>query len=131
MITAHRKGGGQVNIGGSREGKGPLPNADAVWLSPESSVTADATDNGDGGTIIVFGHDYAGVHADLKARGGPNGGNGGFIETSGLEAFDISISPDVSSPVGLGGEWLIDPFDIFIVAGAILSLWLVLMPWCS
>ena len=52
----------------------------------------------------------------MRARG-PDGGNGGFVETSGRESFEILNTPDTTAPGGEGGHWLIDPNDIEIVAG--------------
>ena len=49
----------------------------------------------------------------------PNGGDGGFIETS---AAHVRIANNAnittSAPYGLTGTWLVDPFDFTIAAGA-------------
>jgi len=108
-------GGGQVFIGGDQEGNNPLiPNAEFIYLSEDSQVFTDALDNGDGGRLITFASDTARIYGDLFARGGSNGGNGGFIETSGLRGFEISSVPDTSAVSGQGGTWLIDPYSITI-----------------
>ena len=105
--------GGQVNIGGSREGKGPLPNADAVFISANATVNADGGDNGDGGTIIAYATNVGNIYGDLDARGGAIAGDGGFIETS-AGILDVRGAPDAGASNGAAGEWLIDPYDIFI-----------------
>jgi filamentous hemagglutinin family protein len=49
----------------------------------------------------------------------PNGGNGGFIETSGAQvkvADDASVT--TAAPLGLAGTWLIDPHDFTVSATA-------------
>ena len=47
-VTA-TNGGGAVLIGGDYQGKNPdVPNARAVYISPEASIRADATAAGDG-----------------------------------------------------------------------------------
>ncbi len=111
-------GGGQALMGGDRQGQNNLiRNADFIYLGENTTVKSNALDNGNGGKIITFANDTAKIHGDLFSRGGLNGGNGGFIETSGLKGFQITSAPDISSPFGLGGEWLIDPNNIRIVAG--------------
>jgi len=109
-------GGGEVLIGGDRTGKNKqIRNADFIYLGENIEVKADALDNGNGGKLITFAGDTAKIYGKLSARGGVNGGNGGFIETSGLRGFEITTTPDISAPMGLGGEWLIDPYNIRIV----------------
>ncbi|MFK5914031.1 MAG: filamentous hemagglutinin N-terminal domain-containing protein [Woeseiaceae bacterium] len=111
-------GGGQVLFGGDNEGSNDsIKNSDFIYLSENSTVFADATNEGDGGKIITFAKDTARIYGNLYARGGLNSGNGGFIETSGLRDFDILKTPTVSATNGLGGEWLIDPYNITIVSG--------------
>ena len=110
-------GGGEVLVGGDESGEGPIPTADAAYVSVDSTVSADALDDGDGGKVVVFAEGFANILGDLSARGGPNRGDGGFVETSGRESFVILHTPDVSAPHGEGGHWLIDPYNITIVAG--------------
>jgi len=110
-------GGGRVLVGGDVRGKGSVLTAESTWVSADSTVAADALDDGDGGTVVVFAEDFANVQGRLSARGGPYGGDGGFVETSGLDTFVIVQVPDISAPNGGGGEWLIDPNDIEIVPG--------------
>jgi len=109
-------GGGTIHIGGEQQGRGELQRARALIMDEASSVRADAITNGDGGRVILFSEFLTSIDGDLSARGGEEGGNGGFIETSGLQNFRITKTPDASAPAGLGGEWLIDPYDINIVA---------------
>ncbi len=111
-------GGGEVLIGGDVSGRGPTPTAEATWVSADSTVSADALASGDGGKVVVFAEGFANVQGRLSARGGPDGGDGGFVETSGLRSFAIRHAPDTTAPKGEGGHWLIDPHDIEIVAGS-------------
>ncbi|MDI1267843.1 MAG: filamentous hemagglutinin N-terminal domain-containing protein [Polaromonas sp.] len=76
------------------------------------------------GTILLLGDMQSGtmnVSGTLDASA-PNGGNGGFIETS---AARVSIRDDVrvttAAPQGLMGTWLIDPQDFIIGAGGNIS----------
>ena len=110
-------GGGQVLMGGDVSGRGPVPAARATYVSADSVVSADALVDGDGGEVVAFAEGFANVRGHLSARGGPEGGAGGFVETSGLESFAITRTPDTTAPAGEGGHWLIDPDDIEIVEG--------------
>jgi filamentous hemagglutinin family protein len=82
------------------------------------------------GTIMLMGDMQSGtmnVGGTLDASA-PNGGNGGFIETS---AAFVKIANDVNvttaAPMGQTGTWLIDPLDFYIsgsggnISGATLS----------
>ena len=112
-------GGGQVFVGGGLQGKdASLRNAEAVYLGPAATVRADATVDGDGGRIILWGDQAARAYGTLSARGGASGGNGGFIETSGgwLDARPASVRTDAAA--GHTGQWLLDPYDIDIVSSS-------------
>jgi len=76
------------------------------------------------GTILLLGDMQSGtmnVSGTLDASA-PNGGNGGFIETS---AAHVNIKADVrvttAAPLGITGTWLIDPQDFIIGAGGNIS----------
>ncbi|NER48462.1 MAG: CHAT domain-containing protein [Symploca sp. SIO1A3] len=110
-------GGGTVLIGGDVQGRETIPNAEITLLDSGSTIKADALTDGDGGRVIVWSDDTTRVYGNISARGGSNSGNGGFIETSGTQNLEITTTPDVTAAAGLGGEWLIDPSNIEIVAG--------------
>ena len=116
LDASGRDGGGRILVGGERQGGGTLQRADAVVVDAASTLRANAKDEGDGGEVIVFAEEFTSVAGRLEARGGAEGGNGGFIETSGLRNFAISAIPDVSAARGEAGAWLIDPLDITIAA---------------
>jgi filamentous hemagglutinin family protein len=107
-------GGGTIQIGGEREGRGEMQRARLVLVDRESEIRADALLKGNGGQVIVFAEDLTSVDGAVSARGGLNGGDGGFVETSGLRNFLIHRTPDVTAPAGSAGEWLIDPFNLTI-----------------
>ena len=112
-------GGGQVLVGGGLQGRDPtVPNAEATFIGADTLITADATQAGDGGRVIVWGDRATRAYGTLLARGGPAGGNGGFIETSGgwLDAAPRQVS--AAAPAGRAGQWLLDPNDIRIVDSA-------------
>ena len=113
-------GGGKVRIGGDRLGEGETRTARGTYVHPDAVVRADAIHEGDGGEVIVFAEHLAQVYGHLSARGGTDGGDGGFVETSGKLGLDVRRAPEVGARSGAagdrGGEWLIDPNNIEIVA---------------
>jgi filamentous hemagglutinin family protein len=119
-------GGGSVRLYATAVGN--VPTSGAIAVASGSTINADATGAGNGGDIRVMGERTLRAYGTLSARGGPAGGNGGFIETSGgfavpagennggIELTGLRI--DASAPLGIAGTWLIDPFDVTIVNGA-------------
>lgn len=108
-------GGGRVRVGGDVLGQGTLPRATRTGVAPGATIAADATVAGNGGTVVVWADDAAFVHGRLSARGGPQGGDGGLVETSGLRVLSLAgVSVDTSGPAGRAGTWLIDPIDLTI-----------------
>ncbi len=110
--------GGTVLMGGDQQGQNKyIRNAEFLYLGELTKINADSLDNGNGGKVIAFADDTARIYGSLSARGGSQGGDGGFIETSGKKGFQILSAPDVSAEHGTGGSWLIDPNNITIVGG--------------
>ena len=104
-------GGGRVLLGGDYQGGNGVRTSTSTLLDQSSSVRADATVAGAGGTVVAWSDGATRVHGDISVRGAA-GGSGGFVETSG-HYLEVARTPDV----GAGGSWLIDPFDVEIVAG--------------
>jgi filamentous hemagglutinin family protein len=110
-----QNGGGRILLGGDQEGlNSRIRNAKFVYVGEKTSIDASATDAGDGGIAIVFAEDTTRIYGSLLAKGGENGGNGGFVETSGKMGFEIMGSPEVSAAKGRAGHWLIDPSNLVI-----------------
>jgi len=108
-------GGGEVLFGGDEQGLNPdISNADAIYIGENTTINVNATTEGDGGKLIAYADLSAKVYGVLTARGGSQGGNGGFIETSGKQFIDIGVAPDAGAVSGDGGLWLIDPYDVTI-----------------
>ncbi len=119
-------GGGDIFVGGDRMGgRAPaqrlrqqenIPNAKAVFVGSTASLRSDATNNGNGGHVIIWSDDATRFYGSASAQGGAQGGNGGFIETSGgwIDINPASIS--TAAPLGRVGEWLLDPTNIEITA---------------
>ncbi|OBV36686.1 YDG domain-containing protein [Janthinobacterium psychrotolerans] len=111
-------GGGTVLLGGDYQGKNPaIANARQVAVGKDATIAADAIQSGDGGKVIVWGNETARVFGTITARGGAASGNGGLVETSGHYLDVKGIRVDTSSRRGKRGNWLLDPYDIDVVAG--------------
>ena len=108
-------GGGTVLVGGDYQGKNPdVQNAQVTYVASTANISADATQNGNGGKLIVWSDITTRAYGNLSARGGMNGGNGGLIETSG-HYLDVSrINVDASASNGASGGWLLDPINVTI-----------------
>ncbi|EJD5124196.1 hypothetical protein M2K32_004936, partial [Salmonella enterica] len=78
-----------------------------------------ATENGNGGTAVLWSDDYTNFRGTVLAKGGAKSGDGGRVETSSHRNLQASGAVDASARAGHGGEWLLDPTDVTIVgAGA-------------
>jgi filamentous hemagglutinin family protein len=141
-----RTGGGNIRIGGDYLGSGATPKARTTRIADGAQLTADATDRGDGGRVIVWsekhtvfggltnrsplvgeqtsiasrGGEQTTRHpqpATITAKGGARGGNGGFVETSSRHTLTATGLVHASAPKGNGGQWLLDPNNVTIQAG--------------
>ena len=109
--------GGQILVGGDYQGANPaIQNSTDAFVGYGSTLRADATQNGDGGRIIVWSDDKAQFYGSLSARGGPGSGNGGFAEVSGKQGLIFEGSANLSAPSGSFGTLLLDPLDLFVFA---------------
>ncbi|MBT9317625.1 CHAT domain-containing protein [Leptothoe spongobia] len=109
--------GGQIYIGGSYQGTGPLPNASQTQIDPDTTLSANALQQGDGGQIIVWADRVTHFDGDAQAQGGALGGNGGFIEISGKSKLGFTGQFSLAAPQGEAGTILFDPDNIFITNG--------------
>jgi len=108
-------GGGTVLIGGDFQGKNPdIQNAEAIFVDANARIIADATIEGDGGRIILWSDHSTQMLGQISARGGPQGGNGGFVEVSSKEDLDYQGLSDLRSEMGTEGTLLLDPTQITI-----------------
>ncbi|MBR0653409.1 filamentous hemagglutinin N-terminal domain-containing protein [Roseomonas terrae] len=110
-----RAGGGEVAIGTTVRGAANPRLARRAGIVQGATVRADATERGNGGTVIVNSQDYTGHAGSISARGGPQGGNGGFIEVSGQAGLLVLGTIDAGAPAGDPGTILIDPVNLTIV----------------
>ena len=108
-------GGGTILVGGDYQGKNSqVRNAAATFVGPDAVLRADALGHGDGGKVIVWSDEATRAHGMISAKGGGQGGNGGFVETSGKFLDVARVQVNASAARGKAGEWLLDPNDITI-----------------
>jgi filamentous hemagglutinin family protein len=108
-------GGGTVRIGGDYQGANPdVQNAQRTYVDPTATILADATQNGNGGKVIVWADDQTQSFGTISARGGAQGGDGGFVEVSGKHRLQFDSKVDTRAPQGKTGTLLLDPDDITI-----------------
>jgi|GEM_PF-838033 len=117
-LATGKDGGGTVLVGGNYQGQGPEHNASAVYMDGTAAIDASATQNGRGGKVVLWSQDYTAFDGTIDAKGGLNGGDGGFVETSSHDNLQAFGRVDASSPLGQAGRWLLDPTDVTIVTGA-------------
>ncbi len=114
-------GGGTVEIGGGPQGNGALLQATTTSVDSASLIKADATENGNGGSVTVWSDDATTFAGHISARGGAQGGNGGQAEVSGKVELnltgDYSKTPlaDLSALRGTTGTILFDPGTVDII----------------
>lgn len=112
-------GGGAVLVGGDFQGKNDsIQNAARTYVGKDAEIKADATVKGSGGRVIVWADDTTRFDGTLSARGGTQGGNGGFAEVSGKQTLVFRGRADLSAPKGAAGNLLLDPQDIIIANGS-------------
>jgi len=109
-------GGGTVLIGGDYQGKGEVRTADETTLDSNTTIYSDAITQGNGGKVIIWADDKTTFDGKIYARGGAEGGDGGFVETSGKVDLFVGEEGYVNTSASQGnfGNWLLDPSSIVI-----------------
>lgn len=109
-------GGGTVHVGGGWKGQDEsIANSKQTVVQANTLISANATQNGDGGEVVVWADGSTVVNSEVQAKGGAQSGNGGRVETSGKQALAVNVAANTSAPKGQSGLWLIDPANLTIV----------------
>jgi filamentous hemagglutinin family protein len=132
-------GGGSVLIGGDIQNRGrglvskppvskprspnpPVrvwsPNPYQTFVSGDSVIAADAGQQGNGGTVVVWANQSNRFFGEVTVRGGLNQGNGGFVEISSNRSLIFDGTVDLGATHGNPGTLLFDPENIIIVDAA-------------
>jgi filamentous hemagglutinin family protein len=114
-------GGGSVLVGGDYQGGNGVQRAQSTRVDAGASIRADATIAGNGGKIVLWSDGATRAAGALSAHGAGSG-NGGQVETSGhvLDVDGIAVNA-AGGRAGKNGNWLLDPYDIDVVAGGTAS----------
>ncbi len=115
-------GGGSVLVGGNFQGQGPEQNAFASYVGKDVTISADALTSGNGGKVIVWADHATRFGGTITARGGSQGGDGGFVEVSGKETLNFYGFVDARAPFGKIGTLLLDPKNITVANGGSAAL---------
>ncbi|WP_160118284.1 beta strand repeat-containing protein [Pannonibacter phragmitetus] len=105
-------GGGTVKIGGGWQGTGSTQRAETTSIDAASIIRADATQSGNGGTVVVWS-DGLTTFAGLISAQGAGAGTGGEAEVSGKAVLSYTGRTDLSGPGGFG-NLLLDPYNVTI-----------------
>ncbi|MDE1152509.1 MAG: MBG domain-containing protein [Micavibrio sp.] len=114
LMASGMTGGGNIKIGGDYLGTGTTPTATDVLVDSDVNIFNDALDNGDGGKTTIWSDGNTYFYGSVYGRGGVNGGNGGFVETSGHQYLDAQGYVDLTAPEGEKGLYFLDPANITV-----------------
>ncbi|NLR98049.1 filamentous hemagglutinin N-terminal domain-containing protein [Rhizobium sp. P38BS-XIX] len=112
-----KSGGGTVNIGGNRQGKGPLQRAETLTVDANTVINADAVNTGNGGNVVLWSDDLTRFAGTITAKGGALSGNGGEVEVSGKALLSYTGLTDLTATHGSFGNLLLDPYNVTISTG--------------
>ncbi|MBT2315290.1 filamentous hemagglutinin N-terminal domain-containing protein, partial [Pseudomonas fluorescens] len=112
-------GGGTIKVGGGWQGQdADVANAKQVTVERNVKVNADATVDGDGGTVVFWADGDNRFAGDISIRGGAKGGNGGKAEVSGKQTLKYAGTTDARAAKGRTGDLLLDPTNITVSGGS-------------
>jgi len=108
-------GGGSVCIGGGFQGKNPdLLNASHISIASGAQILANCDLVGNGGRVILWADQVNNFEGFISAQGGPEKGNGGFVEVSSPQILSYRGKADLRATNGAYGTLLLDPTNISI-----------------
>ncbi|NCC22391.1 MAG: filamentous hemagglutinin N-terminal domain-containing protein [Alphaproteobacteria bacterium] len=97
FLAHENRAGGSIKIGGDYLGKGDTQTAKTLYVGDFVLAMNDAVQSGDAGRTIFWSDDTTEFNGLVLARGGLDGGNGGFLETSGKENLLATGFADLSA----------------------------------
>ncbi|MEW6645207.1 MAG: MBG domain-containing protein [Pseudomonadota bacterium] len=114
LDASGKLGGGNIKVGGDRQGGGTLQRAQTTTIDAASTIKADATGAGNGGNVVVWSDVQTNFAGTISAKGGAGGGNGGEAEVSGKATLGYTGFTDLSAAKGRFGTLLLDPYNVII-----------------
>lgn len=109
---------GASNGGTVRVGRVDDTLAESVDVATTAVIKADAGDAGNGGLIDIWGNSHNHFLGVASARGGAQGGDGGFVEVSANTGLLYGGLTWTDAPMGASGKLFIDPNVVCIVDSA-------------
>ena len=106
-------GGGQIAIGNDGTASGAWAR-ESVTVAESATLKADALKKGDGGQVTVLADKTTRFAGKISAKGGAEGGDGGFAEVSSRDTIMLTGDVDLSAAMGKTGDLLIDPATLRI-----------------
>lgn len=117
LDASGKQAGGQVLVGGGYQGgNSEVRNATRTRFGSAAEIRANATENGNGGEVVVWSDDTTLAAGRISARGGTQGGDGGLVEVSGKSRLAFRADVDTRAPAGKTGTLLLDPSDVTIAS---------------
>ncbi len=106
---------GKILIGGEFRGQhGSLIPSLWTEVSEGASLLASGLNEGNGGTIVVWGDRLSRMAGSMLAQGGAFGGNGGTLEVSSRGFLDFTGQVSTAASHGSPGMLWLDPLDLTI-----------------
>lgn len=116
-------GGGTINIGGEYQGGGDLDHSLTTAVNYSTLLSANAAEEGKGGTITVWSDAETKFAGKATAKGGTLAGDGGAIELSSKDSLKIADNAVTSAAARasgyLAGSLLLDPKNLTIATGGL------------
>ncbi|MBA1234366.1 filamentous hemagglutinin N-terminal domain-containing protein [Pseudomonas stutzeri] len=106
-------GGGQIAVGNDGTANGTWAR-ESVTVAESATLKADALKKGDGGRVTVLADKTTRFAGKISAKGGAEGGDGGFAEVSSRDTIMLTGAVDLSAAKGKTGDLLIDPATLRI-----------------
>jgi filamentous hemagglutinin family protein len=108
-------GGGNINVGGGWQGKDTaIRNASQTFVDQTTQINANATQNGNGGQVVIWSDGDTWYAGKIESKGGATAGNGGKVEVSGKQRLGFYGQVNTGAANGRSGMLLLDPQDILI-----------------
>jgi len=90
------------------------PRAAAVAVAQGARISADATQAGAGGHVVLLSHQNTSFAGTIAVEGGSLSGNGGVVEISSDGVIELSGSVLDGAANGQAGEILLDPATLVV-----------------
>lgn len=112
-------GGNRLDASGNNGGGALDITGRTIRIGSGAMVSANAWEEGPGGTVLLRADGATRIHGRVEARGGGAGGDGGRIETVGalLDLDGAAVAADSPSERGNGGSWLLQADTLRVIEG--------------